>query len=781
LNQNLDVNPYIAGSVVTGEEMFFGRDDVFSFVRRNLMGLHRDAPIVLYGQRRTGKTSVLYHLPRHLDPRYRCVLVDLHGLIWDGGMGGLMWGIASLVSRGLRRDHQITVAVPARATFLADPRSAFENVFLDAVWSALGGDHLVLMVDEVARLEEEVAAGRIERDVFDYLRHLMQHYDGLNFIFALGSGLEELEKEYAFLFNASLYHRISFLEPAAAHSLISNPANGRYEVDPAAAAKILQITSGHPYYTQLVCHSIFDRWIRDPKPVMTTDDVTAVLAEAIELGSANLTFVWDDSTPEEKAIMAGMASVLRAGGRRVTVERVREAWRQAGVLMPAGSAARAVRGLTAREVIIGERGYSFTVDLQRLWIRKHRRLDWVKEDLTPVAADWQRAAKAEFDARIMAEPLTKLPRGTGGAFHTVPELTRLYDFPADLDGTGQCVGLIELGGGYLESDIEAYMRNAGLGVPRITSVSVDGAVNSPGSPADAVVVLNIETVAAAAPGARIVVYFAPNTDRGFTDAITTAVADDVNNPSVLCIAWGTPESSWTDETITAIDRALAKAAARGITVCCAAGDGGPTDGVLGNEPHVDFPASSPYALACGGTRISVTAGRIDEEVVWNDLARHAGGTGGGFSRRFAVPDWQAGDPASMTRAATSGRGLPDVAINASPNSGYQVLLDGQSTVVGGTSAVVGLWAGLIARLNQGLGERVGFLNPVLYRNLGPAGVLRDITEGSTKLGDGSEVGFDARPGWDPCTGWGSPNGERLLAALRLLQTTRPPRDERPAG
>jgi kumamolisin len=298
-----------------------------------------------------------------------------------------------------------------------------------------------------------------------------------------------------------------------------------------------------------------------------------------------------------------------------------------------------------------------------------------------------------------------------------------------------------------------------------------------------VVVLNIETVAAAAPGAHIVVYFAPNTDRGFTDAINAAAADDANNPSVLCIAWGTPESSWTDATVTAIDRALAKAAARGITVCCAAGDNGPTDGVLGREPHVDFPASSPYALACGGTRISVSGGRIAREVAWNDLAAHMGATGGGFSRRFGAPPWQEGGPAatSSTPEAAPGRGLPDVAANASVHSGYRIILNGQSIVIGGTSAVVGLWAGLIARINQGLGERVGYLNPVLYRNLGPAGVLRDITEGSTTLDDGSGLGCDARPGWDPCTGWGSPNGERLLAALRLLQTTRPPRDERPAG
>src|SRR5260370_27584869 len=171
--------------------MFYGREDVFSFIQRNLIGRHRDTPIVLYGQRRTGKTSVLYQLHRHLGPGYRCIFIDLHGLNLQG-MDNLLLGIASSINRSLRRDHQLTVEVPDRGAFLADPRSAFETMFLDRVWSALGEDHLVLMMDEVIRLDEEVRAGRLERDVFDYLRHLMQHYPRLNFIFSLGTRLSRL-------------------------------------------------------------------------------------------------------------------------------------------------------------------------------------------------------------------------------------------------------------------------------------------------------------------------------------------------------------------------------------------------------------------------------------------------------------------------------------------------------------------------------------------------------------------------------------------------------------
>jgi len=398
------VNPYIAGTPVTGTDMFFGREDVFSFVRRNLTGRHRDAPIVLYGQRRTGKTSVLYQMRRHLDARYRCIFTDLHGLNLNG-MENLLWGLATSIRRGLERDHQLSVAVPDRAAFSANPHAAFESTFLDAVWSTLGEDHLLLMIDEVVRLHEEARAGRLEREVFDYLRHLMQHFERLNFVFSLGSGVEEMKKDYAFLFGVALYHRISFLEPMAACALITRPAQGCYEVLPDAAEKILQITSGHPYYTQLVCHCLFDRWLQAPKPQMTSADVDAVLTEAIELGSANLTYVWEDSTPEEQAMMAVMAALMPASGPPATVDQIREVWRKVEVQLPAGEAASAARNLIAREVAVATGGaYSFTVDLQRLWLDKHRRLDWVKEELEESAPGWLQEPARKRDRTARDKP-----------------------------------------------------------------------------------------------------------------------------------------------------------------------------------------------------------------------------------------------------------------------------------------------------------------------------------------------------------------------------------------
>ncbi len=381
------LNPYIAGSPVTGTEMFYGREDVFSFIQRNLTGQHRDTPIVLYGQRRTGKTSVLYQLHRHLDPSYLCIFIDMHGLSLNG-MENLLMGIANSISRELRRNHRLTVDVPDRPAFLADPRLAFETMFLEGVWSAIGEDHLILMMDEVVRLDEEVRAGRLEREVFDYLRHLMQHHTRLIFIFSLGAGLEEMAKDYAFLFSVSLYHRISYLEPAAAHELITRPVRDNYLVTPQAASRILQITSGHPYYTQLVCHCLFDLWSRSPKPVLDVADVDAVLAEAIELGSANLTYLWEDSTPGEQAMMAGMSAAMQRGSGQVTLDQVRDAWREVGVALPSREVDQALRSLTVREVVAGSEAYSFTVDLLRLWLERHRRLGWVKEELAETLRQW---------------------------------------------------------------------------------------------------------------------------------------------------------------------------------------------------------------------------------------------------------------------------------------------------------------------------------------------------------------------------------------------------------
>jgi len=285
------------------------------------------------------------------------------------------------------------------------------------------------------------------------------------------------------------------------------------------------------------------------------------------------------------------------------------------------------------------------------------------------------------------------------------------------------------------------------------------------------VLLDIEVAGAVAPGAKIAVYFAPNTDQGFLDALTTAIHDTTNKPSVISISWGGPESSWTAQAMTAFDSAAQDAAALGITICAATGDNGSADGLTDGKNHADFPASSPHILACGGTSLQSANGAITSETVWNDGAQ-GGATGGGFSTQFPLPAWQAS--ANVKPPSGGGRGLPDVSGDADPKTGYKVLVDGQSLVIGGTSAVAPLWSGLIALLNQKLGKPLGFIQPALYGLTPAAQAFHDITTGSNGA-------FNAAPGWDPCTGLGSPEGANLLQALSGASTTTPGKKHKSAS
>ncbi len=348
------------------------------------------------------------------------------------------------------------------------------------------------------------------------------------------------------------------------------------------------------------------------------------------------------------------------------------------------------------------------------------------------------------------------------ASFTPPQVAALYGFPQGINGSGQTVGIIELGGGYQAADLQAYFSQLNIPEPTVTAVSVDGGANTPGSDADGEVMLDIEVVGSIAPGANIAVYFTTNTDQGFIDAITDAVHDTTRKPSVVSISWGGPEDSWTQQSQTAMNAALQDAATLGVTVTVAAGDSGSTDGTADGKLHVDFPASSPYALACGGTKLTGSGSSISSEVVWNETTSQEGATGGGVSTVFALPSYQSSAKVPVQPEANfAGRGVPDVSGNADPSTGYTVRVDGQDQVVGGTSAVAPLWAALVALLNQQLGTPVGYLNPKIYP-LGEA-AFRDITSGTN---DDSNLGYyRAGAGWDACTGLGSPNGTALLNAL----------------
>jgi kumamolisin len=394
----------------------------------------------------------------------------------------------------------------------------------------------------------------------------------------------------------------------------------------------------------------------------------------------------------------------------------------------------------------------------------------------PAPLDGVVLAVLGLDNRPQARPHFRTPKDGSAAAaqsQTYPpnQVADIYQFPAGTTGAGQTVAVIELGGGFSASDLDTYFTGLGIEVPTVTAASVDGGSNAPGSDpngADVEVALDIDVIGAAAPGAAQVVYFAPNSDSGFIDAISEA-AQATPAPITISISWGQSEDSWTAQGRSAMDAAMADAAALGITVCAASGDNGSGDAVDDRQPHVDFPASSPHALACGGTKLLADAatGAISSEVVWNETAANEGAGGGGVSDEFALPSWQAdaGVPARAgagSGAGSGGRGVPDVAGNADPATGYQIYSGGKAQVVGGTSAVAPLWAALISRLAEASGQRFGLIQTLLYAGVAPDAAVpgcRDITSGNNGA-------YAAGPGWDACSGLGSPDGTALLNRLQ---------------
>jgi kumamolisin len=375
---------------------------------------------------------------------------------------------------------------------------------------------------------------------------------------------------------------------------------------------------------------------------------------------------------------------------------------------------------------------------------------------------------------------TKTTKSKSRPWFYPAELAAIYNFPQG-DGTGQVVGLLEFDGGFFETDLQAFCKAANVAVPTVVPISVDGTPTNTMNDAATEVMLDVEVVAGACPKATIPVYFSSFTEQGWIKAIDAAVQDKTNNPTVLSVSWGNSEDGawWTSSAITQVNETLQEAALIGMTVCIAAGDDGSSDAVTDGHAHLDFPSSSPYVLAVGGTTLR-KKGTAYNEVAWKDgdglRADNGGSTGGGVSVTFTPPPtWQASVAVkSVNPAAKLGRCTPDVSADASANTGYFMVIGGKGIVEGGTSASSPLWASLIARMNAALpaGKRVGYVTPLLYKSavaggptVGAAG-CKDITSGNN---DTATVGgYTSGTGYDAVTGWGSPNGVNLLNALTPL-------------
>jgi kumamolisin len=346
--------------------------------------------------------------------------------------------------------------------------------------------------------------------------------------------------------------------------------------------------------------------------------------------------------------------------------------------------------------------------------------------ITLYAIDGKQVSAREFIAATNSGPKPLTPM----------QVAKAYNFPKPTaDIKDKVIAIIELGGGFSSQHIMKYCKDLGIVSPRLYFHNIADGSNIPDGVdgADGEVSLDIDVVAAVAPGCKILVIFAPNTTNGFIDAIGS-MSTYFFKPDAISISWGMPECDWDPNARAAMDTAIQLCVSKGINFFAAAGDNGAGDGLDGH--HVDYPASSRFAIACGGTRLILNPdGTRRSEVVWNS----DGATGGGIS--------------------DTGRKVPDIAGNADPNSGYIVNIDGTDMAIGGTSAVAPLMAALTAVLSSYL--PVPPLLPVLYQH---PEIFFDVTSGNNN-------GFDAMKGYDCCTGLGVPDGTKLLKVLQNRTAT----------
>jgi len=379
-------NPYATGRPLgPGSPVFFGRDDLFDFVRENLGGLGQENILVLVGQRRMGKTSLLRQLPAHLGEEYLPVFLDGQALGLEGGVAGLLYDVALEIIEALA--GQGIDGEPLTLDDLAQrPTHAFEKQFLPQVVQALDGRVLLLLFDEFEELEMRVRSGELSSTVFSYLRHLMQHSRNLAFLFAGTHRLEDLTADYwSILFNIALYRRVGTLDAGAARQLIVEPVQGYGLVyDDLAVDKMLRVTGGHPYFLQLLCYALVNLHNRERRNYLTIEDVNHTLAEIVGLGEAQLAFLWGESSPQEQAVLLALARLLSTGepGTQDAIARLLEEF---GLRVSRAGIAEAIGQMVRREILQqveqGANRYEFTVDLMRLWLEESKSLGLVAEEM----------------------------------------------------------------------------------------------------------------------------------------------------------------------------------------------------------------------------------------------------------------------------------------------------------------------------------------------------------------------------------------------------------------
>jgi len=368
--------PYVTGTPLRSGEMFVGRRDVFDFVREHLLGAYQNNVIVLHGQRRTGKTSILYRLQQVLADTHVAVLVDMQGKA-ARGTADFLHALSDDIVYALE-NHSIFVDLPERREYEEAPEFTFHSRFLRAAVEQLDSRNLLLMFDEFEELQKRVEDGRLEPEIFPFLRNLMQHEPRLDFLFSGTHKLEELGAEYwSILFNIAAYKRITFLDDDEVRRLVTEPvAPYGLEYDPLAVDRILQVTAGHPYFTQVVCHELVAYHNEVQRNYLTVTCVDEVLGRIIERGEAHFKYLWAGAMPDEQRVLLALTDLLPDPDAAANPAQLTEELCRKGYDLAEEALTRALAHLQAKDILTRSgpqsRLYRFKIDLIRRWIGSTR-------------------------------------------------------------------------------------------------------------------------------------------------------------------------------------------------------------------------------------------------------------------------------------------------------------------------------------------------------------------------------------------------------------------------
>ena len=371
------INPYIAGAPVTEVRMFFGREDVFDWIQTSLTGKYTDHILVIHGQRRVGKTSVLKQLGNRLPEKYIPVFFDLQGRTHTT-LDRFLWWLARETVRVLKMERDIDVPIPQREDFARDPEF-FENVFLPNLRPFLGEKMLLFTFDEFDSLEESDVKEELARPLIDHLRRLMGRNE-MCFIYSIGSSgrkLENMQASYTEFFKTALYKKISFLSEDQTRNLIVRPVEGLLEFDSSAVKHIFELASGHPYFTQLTCHELFARCQRTGQERVKDGDVEAILDDVVERGTVNLKFTWDEASDIEKWCLAALSELGKTDNHALA-----EFLHGQRVRFSDSDLTSGLLHLREKDILTSQN--QFVIYLLKLWLRKNRPMEQVREELTEV-------------------------------------------------------------------------------------------------------------------------------------------------------------------------------------------------------------------------------------------------------------------------------------------------------------------------------------------------------------------------------------------------------------